>query len=169
MLERLREVLGFDVRELAGGHVAGEIPLTADLINRVIAGRLSASRAPISSVTIEPGEDGAFSARVRLSVPLVPPFTIQAALAEQPRFPDSPVLVLRWSVAGLGPFGTLAGAAVALLGKLPPGIRVDGDRVSIDLADVLRAQGGEDVLPLLRELRVSTGEGRVVVRFDARV
>jgi hypothetical protein len=170
MLERLREALGFDVRALAGGWVSGEVPLTAELINGAIAARLAASRAPVAAVTVEPCAGDAFVARVRLRLAFVPTISVRADIVQQPRFPDSPVLTLRWAVAGLGPLARLASPALKLLGVLPRGIRVDGDGgAAIDLAEILRSHGDEELLPLLRELHVSTTEGRVVVRFGARV
>ena len=71
----------------------------------------------------------------------MPPLTVHVAVDQQPRFPASPFLVLRWSfLAGLG---AIASKFVgALERKLPPGIRLDGDRIVVDIAAIARPRLG---------------------------
>ena len=81
---------------------------------------------------------------------------------------EAPVLVLRWSMGALGRLARLASPAVALFNLLPPGIRVDGDLIGIDVAEVLRSRGFGELVPYLARLRVSTESGRVIVGFEVR-
>jgi hypothetical protein len=169
MRDELRAATGIDLSELDGATASGEIPLTDDLLNRLIAGRLSVREGPIESVHLEARPRDAFAVRVRPRSGWLPALTIEARITRQPILPESPVLVMHWSVAGLGPLARLAGPALALLDALPPGIRIEGDRAEVDLAELLRAQGHDDVLPLVRHIEVTTDAGRVVVRFAVRV
>jgi hypothetical protein len=169
MLDQLPSLVGFDLSELAGAHASGEIPVPAALINRVIAARLADSRSPIAALVVDPRQGDVVLVHVRLHATLVPPLTIQAVIDAQPRLPASPVLVVRWSLVGLGILGRLASPVLALFGVLPPGISVSGDRLAIDLAEILTARGHGDLLTLLTHLEVATADGGVVVRFEARV
>jgi hypothetical protein len=169
MRDQLREATGIELSELEGATASGEIPLSDGLLNRLIAAQLAAKHTPIASVHLESRPGNAFSVRIRPRSEWLPAVTIEAAIAGQPRLPEAPVLSLRWSLTGLGFLARLAGPALARADALPPGIRLDGDRADIDLAELLRAQGHDDVLPLVRTLEVMTDAGRVVVRFDVAV
>ncbi len=134
MMQRLHQLLGFEMQDLQGAHVSGEIPLTDVLINRVIAQRLASSESPVSAVVIEPSDNDCVVAHVRMRARLVPPLTIDLRITHQPQLPDVPVLVLRWSLVGLGPLARLASPALGLFDLLPRGIRVEGDLIGIDLS-----------------------------------
>jgi hypothetical protein len=167
-MQPLRELLGFDPKELAGARVAGEIPLTAALLNTLIAARLSASPNAIAAVVIEPRDGESLTATVRLRAALVPPIKVTLRIEQQPVFPDSPVLVMRWSMAGIGALARLAAPAFAMLDVLPPGVRVDGDLVGVDVAEVLRRRGAGELLQYLSTLRVRTEAGRAIVEFEVK-
>ena len=169
MRDQLRATTGLDMSDLAGASASGVVALSDDLLNRLIAARLRASATPIESVHIEARPGNVFLVRVRPRSGWLPTLTIEASIAGQPSFPDAPVLALQWSLTGLGVLARLAGPALAILDALPPGIRVDGDRADLDLAELLRARGHDDVLPVVRELEVTTEAGRVVARYVIRV
>ncbi len=169
MLERLRAALGMDIEELAGARASAEIPLTAGVLNRLVAARLARSDAPVAAVRLEPRDGGVIVADIRWKTAWVPPLTLTARIDAQPSLPASPVLHLRWSVSGLGVFGRLASPLLEVFDVLPPGIRVDGDRLSVDLAMMLEAQGHGDLLALLTDLQVTTADGRVIVQVEGRV
>jgi hypothetical protein len=165
----LADLLGFELTELAGAHAAGAVPLSAVLINRLIAARLSASEGRVAGVAIEPLDSDTIVAHVTLRSRLVPTLAIRLQIQQQPEFPSLPVLVLRWSMGGLGGLARLASPALALFDVLPPGVRVDGDLIGIDLATMLRAQGAGELVPHIREIRLATTKGQVIVTFDFRV
>lgn len=165
----LADLLGFELTELAGARAAGEIPVSAAVINRLIAARLSASRGQVADVAIDPLDGDAILANVTLRSRLVPPLAIRLQIQQQPEFPDLPVLVLRWSMGGFGGLARLASPVLALFDVLPPGVRIDGDLIGVDLAVMLREQGAAELLPHIRNIRFGTNRGQVIVTFEFRV
>jgi hypothetical protein len=164
-LDTLRSRLGFDLREFAGAAASGEIPVPAGLVNRLIAERL-ASNAQIASLHIEPQPDDSALIRVVPRTRLVPSFTITARIERQPEFPDDPRLLIRWSLPAARPLALLAGPVLSYFKRLPPGVRLDGDRVVIDLREVLRSRGLDDVSVMIRRLTVHSQPGGFRVRFQ---
>jgi len=77
------------------------------------------------------------------------------------------VLVFRWSL--LGVVGTLASRVIASLDRLPAGIRLDGDRLMVDVA-VLAARGpAAALLPYVRKLELHTLDDRIVLDVDLEI
>ena len=48
-------------------------------------------------------------------------------------------------------------------------MRLDGDRIHVDLRAMLRPHGADTLLDLLEELYVATGDGVVTLAFRGRV
>ena len=90
---------------------------------------------------------------------MIPTLRIVARIEEQPE-PQRPVLAIRWSMPGLGPLGMLAGPALTFLKTLPRGLRAEDDRILVDVAELLRAQGLADLLPYISKVRVHTAPAR---------
>jgi hypothetical protein len=65
-----------------------------------------------------------------------------------------------------GPLALFAAPVLSYFKATPPGIRMDGDRVEIDLRALLRARGLEDVLGFIRALAIHTRPGGFVARFE---
>ena len=170
-LQRLRQMLGVDLEELAGAAISGEIPLRDDLVNRVIAQRLAASSSAVCAVRVEAQEDDHIGVEmtIRAGTMTLPTVRIAARIDRQPDLPHSPILGLRWSLPGLGPLGLLAAPALTWLRALPPGIHADGDRIDVDAGALLRSQGLGELLPYIAALQVHTRRGAFVVRFELRV
>jgi hypothetical protein len=168
-LDRVRDLLGIGLDEIPGASVAGEIPIPDRIINRFIGQALSRSQAPVTSVRIESGDGDRLLAYVAIRGPrLIPEVRVLVEIERQPELPQSPVLVLRWSLPGMGPLAMIAAPFLSNLNKLPPGIRIDGEHALVDLADLLRSRGLADLLPLIAQLRVGTQPGRLLVRFEVR-
>jgi hypothetical protein len=168
LLGRLRDVAGSNLQELSGATLAAEIPLTNAVVNRLIGERLAAASGPVSAVQVDALDDDTFGAQVSLKSKLIPTLRIVARIEEQPE-PQRPVLAIRWSMPGLGPLGLLAGPALTFLKALPRGLRAEDDRILVDVAEVLRAQGLGDLLPVVSKLRVHTRRGAFVLKFELRV
>jgi hypothetical protein len=94
-----------------------------------------------------------------------PSVTITARIEEQPCLPDSPRFVFRWWLAGMGPVASLMGPALALFTTLPPGIVVDGDRMVVNLAEVLEEHGGRAVFNSVTALRADIHREMLLVSF----
>ena len=164
MINRLARQLGVDPKELSGATVDAEIPLTTALINRKIAEYLARSDGTVSAAVVEPRPGNLLIVNVRLQSSLVPPLAVHLEIAGQPEWPASPVLVLRWSLAGgLGIFARAASPVLSMFSVLPPGVRVDGDLIGIDIAEVLRSKDAGWLIPLVQRLRLQTSDAGVKV------
>jgi len=164
MINRLAKQLGVDPKELSGATVDAEIPLTTALINRKIAEYLARSDGKVSAAVVEPRAGNLLIVNVRLQSSLVPPLAVHLEIAGQPEWPASPVLVLRWSLAGgLGMLARAASPVLSMFSVLPQGVRVDGDLIGIDIAEVLRSKDAGWLIPLVQRLRLQTSDAGVKV------
>jgi hypothetical protein len=163
-----RRFLGVEPAELAGAGVAGEIPLTGAVVNRLIAQRLEGSHLPVTAVQVEPHDEEQFTIRLTLRVRLVPTVTIAARIEQQPTFPQDPVLTLRWTLPGLGPLTMIVSPIIGSF-SLPPGVRLQGDRVMIDLREMLQARGLGEIGDYIEGLQIHTREGAFLARFSLRM
>jgi hypothetical protein len=158
-------------QDVAGTRLSARVPVSGALLNQIIADALRGTSAPVRSVRVRPLAGERFEAVVTTSMPFVPPLTVHVAVDQQPRFPASPFLVLRWSF--LGGLGAIASRFVgALEGRLPPGIRLDGDRIVIDIAAIVRRSGRADVVDLVRYLtllEIHTVDDRAVIEVELAV
>ena len=118
-------------RDLSDSQISARVPIARGLLNRLVAGALKGKQTPVRAVEVQPLADDRFDLTVTLSMPFVPALKVTVAVVQQPRFPESPVMVLRWSL-----FGGLAAIASrftdSLQGKLPAGVRLDGDDVDVE-------------------------------------
>lgn len=167
-LDTLRERFGVDIRELAGAHAAGEIPLSDDLLNRLIAGRL-ANHPQVASVRLQAQEGDTIDVLVTPRARLMPPMRITARIERQPEFPQHPLLVLRWTMPAIGPLAMFAAPALAFFKALPPGLRADGDRITVDVGEVLESRGLGEVGRFIRRAEVHTRPGGFVLQFELAV
>lgn len=170
LFDRLRQAVGIDLdeQELTGGVVSGEIPLTNEVVNRFIAARLAASQGTVAGARVDAQQDDRFTVDVTLRAPL-PTISVAVQIEQQPQFPHQAALVLRWSVPGLGPLALLAGPALAFFKGLPPGLQVEGDRLTVDLGGMLRSRGHGDLVRFVSNARLHTRPGAFLLRFELRV
>jgi len=163
LVERLR-ASGF--RDLAGTRIAARIPIAEALLNELIAGWLPES-GPIKQLTLHPQPNDRLGLRLKLARPEVfPPITATLVIERQPELPYKPLLAVRLS--GLPALMAMAGPS--LLGSmLPPGMRLDGGLLTIELEALLAKHGQGDLLAYLDRLRVNSEAGRLVLEVDAKV
>ena len=169
LLDRLRNIAGNNLEELAGTSVTIELPLTNAVVNRLIDQRLSAASGPVTAVQVEALDDDTFGAQVSMRMKMIPTIRIVGRIEEQPELPQRPWLGIRWSMPGMGPLAMFAAPALAFLNKLPRGLRAEDDRVVVDVLELLRSQGLADLLPYLRKAQVHTRRGAFIVRLDLRI
>ena len=151
--------------DLAGARVSASIPVSERLLNELVVSAIPPS-VPVRDVTIQPRRGDRFSVRARLArVDFLPPITITVAIERQPELPDSPLVLRLTSFPGLI---TMIGAAFPIASKLPPGIRMDKDRVLVDLKTLAESQGYADLLTLVEKVRLTTDEGKLIVALEAR-
>jgi hypothetical protein len=151
--------------EIKGARVSLLIPVAERLLNELVAAALPPS-LPVRDVTIRPRASNRLQVRARVAkLDFLPPVTLTLDIDQQPRLPDTP-LGLR-----LRAFPGLTAIAGPLLSQkpLPPGLRLEGDRVLVDVAQLLERVGFGDLVPLIERLHLTTDEGRLLVEVDARV
>jgi hypothetical protein len=109
------------------------------------------------------------TAEIRLNGPsFLPSIPVSFAIEDQPLLPDRPTLALRlMRASGLM---AMAGSFIpALTSALPPGIAMDGDRITIDIRRLLTERKMEAWLDYLTDLRVSTRAGALLVDVRATI
>jgi hypothetical protein len=162
----LREQQDVQFAGFAGTEGSLIIPVDDRLLTRVIVSRLP-SPAPITGLDVRAMAGNQLTIGFRLTRPsFLPAFTIRVAIHRQPILPSSPELVFRVVSEKLA---ALAGTAMRFLGPLPPGLRLEGDLLHVNLATVLERYGAGDVLAYLTGLEVSTTDGRVVFAASAAI
>jgi hypothetical protein len=164
MMDRWIEQLLRDVRagqpiDVAGTRVVGDVAISDRLVNEVIADKIGPDAA-VRDVTVR-AEPGRARVTVRVARPsFLPPLSFVLTVESQPQLPASPILVLR---VGMMPgVAALLGTGLNFMNVLPPGLRLEGDRLLVDIAAVVRDRGYAWVLPYLRSLSVGFEAGRIV-------
>jgi hypothetical protein len=148
-----------------GAHLAAFIPISAGVLNELIARTLPSS-APVSDLQIEPQEGNTIRVHLRMRAPLIPPLTVTLLIERQPQLPESPVLVLRLASSGLT---VLARAASRFFDALPPGLRMENDLMLVDIAELLRQRGASEWLQYLKAFEITTVPGAVLVTVRGSV
>jgi hypothetical protein len=157
-------------QDLAGSHITARVPIARALLNHLVAHALKGKQTPVRAVDVQPLPDDRFELTVTPSIPFVPALKITVVVAQQPRFPESPVMVLRWSL-----FGGLAAIASrftdSLQGKLPAGVLLEGDRIVLDIPVIAEraAADGVQLLLLVRRIELHTVADRAVIDVDIAV
>jgi hypothetical protein len=155
---------GFD--DLRGAEASITLPVSDRLLNEIITQALPAS-AKVRDVEVRALTGNRFGVRAKIgAASFLPPVSLTVVIDRQPELPASPVLVLRLELGGLL---AVAGAAMRFFGQLPPGIRIDNDRVYVDLAQLLDKQGLSGLLEHLEELQVSTTQGATILSLRAGI
>lgn len=155
-----QERRGFD--DLAGSQGQGRFRVSGRLLNEILGEQLGGS-AIVRELLVTPRAGDRFTIRVVTTKAFLPPLSIEAAIDKQPSLPDDPVLGL--TLSGMGGLLRFAGG---FLKSLPPGVRMEGERVFVDLRAALSPHGLTSVLTHLTELRLTTEEGRLIVTFAVR-
>jgi hypothetical protein len=154
-------------RDIAGAHVSATVPLGERLLNEIIAASLPRSGA-VREATVHPQPDNRVGVRVKLARPeFLPPISATLIIERQPELPSAPLLGLR--VTGLPGLLALAGPMLSIGRMLPPGVRLDGDRLTVDIGALLAERGQADLLRHLSRLRVTSEAGRLVIDLTAGV
>jgi len=165
--ELLTSLQSSGFRDIAGSRASARIPFSRSLVNSLVAQALRGTSSPVREVDVRPHTGDEFDVVLTLSWPLVPPLKVTVSVAQQPEFPASPVLVFRWSL--LGAVGTLASRVIASLDRLPAGIRLDGDRLLVDIPVVAGRGPAETLLPLVKKLELHTIDERLVLDLELAI
>jgi hypothetical protein len=153
--------------DLAGSDGQGTIRVSQGLLNAIISDQVQRSPA-VREVHVTPRAGNRLGVRLVIAKPsFLPPISLEVSIDKQPSLPDDPVLGL--TLSGMGGLLRFAGPVSAFFNSLPPGVRIVGDRVFVDLRAALAPHGLTPVLDYMKEVRVTSEEGRLVVSFAVRV
>ena len=163
ILEQLR---ASKFAELKGARVTALLPVPERLLNEVVASALPTS-APIRDLAVTVLDGNRLTVRAKLTkADFLPPIKLTLEIEGQPEPPDG-VLVLRVaSVPGLMPF---ASTALSMFATLPPGVRLEGERLFVGLRTLLERNGLGEVLTYLESVRITTQAGRLLLDVALRV
>jgi hypothetical protein len=154
-------------RDLAGARVSAQVPVSRLLLNRIVAGALRGSNEAVRHIDVQPLPGDSFAVAVSLKWALIPSITVTLDVERQPVFPDSPVLVLRWSLpAGLG---TIAAQFVSRIKSLPHGVQLERDRLLLDLRRLAERSPAAELLPYIGRGELHTISDAAIVEIDLRV
>ena len=159
-LTLLREQQSTNFGDLAGTYASFTIPVADRLLSRIIAERLPPS-SPVSELSLYAEDRNQMVVSVKLGrLAFLPPFRIRLTIERQPDLPASPIVELRMTLEGVA---ALAGPVLRFLEGLPPGVRLEKDRLYIDLATLLQQYGAAAALSFITALELTTAAGRVIV------
>jgi hypothetical protein len=162
----LQHLLATGFSDIAGARVFAMVPIAESLLNQVIKETMPRD-LPVRNVSVRPEEGNILSVRLTPRAMLIPAITLKLFIERQPEIPTSPVLVMR--LATMPGILGLAGAALPLERMLPPGVRMQGEVIMVDLHAMARQHGFDQFFQHLRQLRVTTDNGRVLLTVEAGV
>ena len=170
MDERLQTVLAGQLASRFAGFSGSDATLSLRITDRLLNDGIAAGLppdGPVRSVEAHALAGDRLQAIVTLRKPaFLPALHVNLQIDPAPLAPQAPVLVLR-IVGGAG--GMLKMAAPLIAGKLPPGVRLQGDVVEIDVRAILTARGDAQWLDYVRGLQVTTEDAALVVHVSAHV
>lgn len=152
--------------EFEGAEGTATLPVPTRLLTELVRTKLPpAIQADGFGIHVEP--DDVIRVELRLTKPsFLPLLKIRLKVDQQPEFPSSPVLGLRLLSHGIA---ALAGPASRLFQIMPPGIRLDGDLLTINLAEQLQHYGVGDALQYITDVRLTTAPGRLILNLRAAI
>ena len=146
--------------------MAAVVPVSERLLNQVVGSALPPT-LPVRDLHISPQRGDRLIVRARLArVDFLPPVNITVVIERQPELPDGPLVLRMMTFPGLI---SLIGAALPIATMLPPGVRIERDRIFVDVRAVAERQGFGDLLPLFAGLRVTTDDGKLILEVEVGV
>jgi hypothetical protein len=165
LLRALEQLRASQFADLKGTRLSLSIPIAERLLNEIVTASIPPS-APVRDVSIRARPSNSIEVRARVArLDFLPPVKLTMDIDQQPRLPDTPLGFRLRSFPG---FTAMAGSLLSP-GALPPGVRLDGERLTVDVRQMLESAGYADLVSLIERLHVSTDEGRLIVEVEARV
>lgn len=145
---------------LSGSEATTAIRLSDQLLNQIIAAALPAGGA-VRTLTLHACAGNVIETTITLAKPaFLPALHPRFSIEGQPSLPANPVLTLRVT-GGAATLIRLAGPYIA--SSLPPGVRLNGDLVQVDVRVLMESQGQAMLFGYVRDVRVTTEESIVVI------
>jgi hypothetical protein len=168
MTRALRSVLSRNFEDIRGAHVAGTLPISEDLINAALNEEIQAPHGPVQQFEVRIGENNRLQVGLRVAVG---PFSkwFRPELHVDPQALDGQTPVIRFIIAS-SHYGILVGLIERLSkGKLPMGVRIENQRISIDLGSVPQTAAYRQFFQHLKQLVITTRSGVISIDFEAKV
>ncbi|MGH9308962.1 MAG: hypothetical protein ACRD1U_06290 [Vicinamibacterales bacterium] len=163
ILERLR---ASRMADLAGARASATVPVPERLLNEMVAAALPPS-APVQDVAVQVRAGNRLRVSARLTrAAFLPPISLTLEIERQPELPDGPLVLRVGSLPGLV---ALAGAAFSMASVLPPGLRLEDQRLFVDVRTLLERHGLGEALAYLESMKITTEEGRLIVDVSGSV
>jgi len=148
-------------KDFAGANGAFTLPVSDRLVSRFVTDALPLD-GPVRDIDLEARPGNMVIARLKLTRPaFLPSVSVRLLIERQPELPISPVFVVRMELP-TGLMG-LAGSAMKMVGSLPAGLRLEGDRLEVDLRVLLERANVSDALEYLESLQLTTDDRRFVI------
>jgi hypothetical protein len=152
--------------DLRGADVSADVPISERLLNEIVQQSLPPS-LPVRDLYVSPRDGDRFDVRLRVgSSSLLPPLKLALRIYRQPDLPSSPVLVFKLE---MGALASLAAPALRFFDAFPRGVRLEGDLLSIDIAELLAQRGLDKYLQHVRRIELHTSNAIVVASIRAGV
>jgi hypothetical protein len=151
---------------IQGARLALSLPISERLLNDALAIAMPPS-VPVRNLAVTPlaGNQLAVSGSLT-NAPFLPPLSLTFEIEAQPAAPDWRLHLRMLSFPGLL---SMAGSMFKLDTMLPPGVRLEGQRVVVDIRALLEPRGLGDLLSYVDAIRIRSEGGRVIVQIDATV
>jgi hypothetical protein len=149
--------------DLQGAEASIVLPVSDRLLNQILSEGITLP-SQVRELQVHAQAGNRVAVRVKVGGSFFPAINLTLVIVGQPELPAVPVLVLKLEMGGLL---ALAGPALRFLDSLPPGIRIEGDRVHVDLRQLAEARGLQGWLTHLAAVRVDTTEGALVLTLRA--
>jgi hypothetical protein len=172
MNARLREILSHQQAArfagLTGSEAEATIRVSDQLLNELIAAHMP-PEGPLRSIVIRSHAGNRLDVAVKRARPaFLPAVPLTLVIERQPELPVDPVIVLRLA-SGVGTLVGLAGPFLGLADRLPPFLRMDGQRLLVDVRGVLQQGDQSALLDYVRQLRVVTEDGGLAIHAAGRI
>jgi hypothetical protein len=162
LFEQLRASRFGDIR---GARASLSLPIPERLLNELVTAALPAT-APVRELHVRPHAANRLAVRARAArLDFLPPVTISLQIEQQPQMPDGPLVVRILSLPGLL---SIAGSLLSP-NSLPPGVRLDKDRVLVDVRQLIERNGYGEFVPFIERLHVSSEDAQILVHAELRV
>jgi hypothetical protein len=150
--------------DVAGAEASVTLPVSSRLLNELISAALPTS-SPIRDLEVTPLDGDRFLVRGRIGSSLLPLLKLHVAIERQAEFPAFAVLVLRVESTGL----MVLASHVSRLISLPAWIRMERDRIHVDLRVLADQYGVRHYVSYVDDLQVKTVAGTLLLSLRARV
>jgi hypothetical protein len=161
-----RSELNFD--DVRGARVTGRLPVPAGQVNAALSGVIRRRQGRITQVNVEIRENNCLAIGLKVAIgPFWKWLRPELKIERRGIWDGSPVVILELSSARYGALSSI----IEIFAKelLPAGVRIAGRQIVIDLLSIPRMAAYRPYLEHLKDLQMTTEQGRLWIDFDLSV